>query len=84
MIQSSFLFANVTNKMAKLTSSIGICFASYSLYEIHETLSDLHLLLVFQQGVRTNAGNLIYGVRLQVNVGDSLAKKKFQCVTASL
>ena len=63
--------------MAKLTSSIGICFASSSLYEIHETVSDLHLLLVFQQGLHTNAGNLIYGVRLQVNVGDSLAKKKF-------
>ena len=42
MIQSSFLFANVTNKMAKLTSSIGIWFVSSNLYEIHETVLDGH------------------------------------------
>ena len=42
MIQCRFLFANITNKMAKLTSSIGICFVSYSLYEIHETVSEGH------------------------------------------
>ena len=37
MIQSSFLFVNNTileDKMAKLTSSIGICFVSSKLYEI--------------------------------------------------
>ena len=59
MIQSSFLFANITNKIGKLTSSIGI------------------ILLALQKDVRTYAGNLIYGVRLQVNVGDRLAKKEF-------
>ena len=45
MIQSSFLFANIANlidKMTKLTSSIGICFASSNMYEIHETVSDGH------------------------------------------
>ena len=41
MIQSGFLFANITNledKMTKLTSSISICFVSSNLYEIHETV----------------------------------------------
>ena len=42
MIQFSFLFANITNKMGNLTSSIGICFVSANLYEIHETVSDGH------------------------------------------
>ena len=40
MIQSSFLFANSTNKIANLTSSIGIYIVSFNLYEIHETVSD--------------------------------------------
>ena len=40
MIQSISLLANITNKMAKLTSSIAICFVSSNLYEIHETLLD--------------------------------------------
>ena len=44
--------------------------------------TDIKILLAFQQDVRTYAGNLIYGVRLQVNVGDKLAKKIFQCVAA--
>ena len=38
MAQSSFLFANIINKIAKLTSNTGICFVSSNLYEIHETL----------------------------------------------
>ena len=47
MIQSSFLFANniftnLEDKLTKLTSSIGICFASFNLYEIQETVSDGH------------------------------------------
>ena len=42
MIQSSFLFANIINKIAKLTSSINICFVSSNLYEIHETVSEGH------------------------------------------
>ena len=62
--------------MAKLTPSIGICFVSSSLHAIHETVLDgINILLVLQQDVRTYAGNLIYGVRLQVNMGDRLAKK---------
>ena len=44
MIQSSFLFANITNleegKIIKLTSST--CFLSSNLYEIHETVSNGH------------------------------------------
>ena len=42
MIQSSFLFANITNledKMIKLTSSISICFVPSYLYEIHKAVS---------------------------------------------
>ena len=35
-----FLFSNITNRMAKQTSGIGICFESSNLYEICETLSD--------------------------------------------
>ena len=42
MTNYSSLFANITNKMAKLTSSIGICSVSFNLYEIHETVSDGH------------------------------------------
>ena len=42
IIQSSFLFANITNKMAKLTSSIGTCFISSNLCDIDETVSDRH------------------------------------------
>ena len=40
IIQSSFLFANITNlehKMTKLTSSIGICFVFSNLNEINKT-----------------------------------------------
>ena len=40
MIQSSFFFADITNEMANLTSSIGIYFVPSNLYEIHETVSD--------------------------------------------
>ena len=40
------------------------------------------MLLALQQDVRTYAGNLVYGVRLQVKVGDRLAKKIFQRVAA--
>ena len=47
MIQSTFLFASITNledKMAKLTSGIAILlcifFVSSNLYEIHEIVSD--------------------------------------------
>ena len=32
--------------------------------------------------MRTHVGNLIYGVTLQVNVGDRLAKKIIQCIAA--
>ena len=42
MIKSSFLFAIITNKMAKLASSIEICFVSSNKSEIHETMSDGH------------------------------------------
>ena len=35
MIKSRFLFANITNKMTKLTSRFSICFLSSNLYEIH-------------------------------------------------
>ena len=44
--------------------------------------TDIKILFVFQQDLRTNAGNLIYDLRLQLNMGDSLAKTIFQCVTA--
>ena len=40
------------------------------------------ILLALQEDVRTYVGNLIYGVRLQLNVGDRLTKKIFQCVGA--
>ena len=43
MIQSYFVFANISNlenNMTKLASSIGICFVSFNLREIHETVSD--------------------------------------------
>ena len=45
-------------------------------------LTDIKILLALEQDVRTCAGNLTYGVRLQVNVGDRLAKNVFRCVVA--
>ena len=51
MIQSSFLFASITNKMAKLASSIGICFVSSNLYEIHKTVSG-------GQSIKSNYGDI--------------------------
>ena len=41
--------------------------------------TDTEILLALQQDVRTYAGNLIYGVRLQVNVGDRF-KKSFSAL----
>ena len=78
MIQSTFLLDNITNrqdKMKKLTFNIGICFVSSNLYETHETVHKIYKIpFGFQQDARTYAGNLIYDVRLLVNVGDRLAK----------
>ena len=79
MIQSSFLFenTNLEDKMTKLTSSIDICVVSSNLHEIHDTVSDGHVdIFALQQDVRTYAGNLIYAVRLQVNVRDRDRLKK--------
>ena len=42
--------------------------------------ADINIFFTHQQDVRIYTGTLIYGVRLQVNVGDRLAKKIFQCV----
>ena len=42
----------------------------------------IKILLALQQDIRTFVDILIYGVRLQVNVGDRLAKKIFQCIAA--
>ena len=78
MSQSSFLFANITNKTAKVTSRSA--FALYlPIYTKFMTpyVTDIKTLLALQQDVRTYAGNLINGVSLQVNVGDRLAKKFF-------
>ena len=44
---------------------------------------DIKILYALQQVIRSYAGNLIYGVRLQVNVGDILAKK-FSIVSMKL
>ena len=41
--------------------------------------TDIKILLALQQDVPTCSGNLIYGVRLQLNVGDRLAKKIMRC-----
>ena len=68
--------------MGKLTFSIGICFVSFNLYEIHETVSDGKIILALQQDECTYGGNLIYSIRLHMNVEDRLAKKLFQCVAA--
>ena len=84
MTQSSFLFANITNKMAKLTSSIGICFVLPVCIKFMKPCRKvIKILFALQQGLRTYAGNLIYGIRLEVNMRDRLAKRIFQCVAAS-
>ena len=41
---------------------------------------DIKILLAYQQDVLTYADNLMYGVRLQVNAGDRLAKKSLKNV----
>ena len=40
--------------------------------------TDIKILFALQQDARTYAGNLIYGARLEVNVGDILTKTIFQ------
>ena len=44
--------------------------------------TDIKMLFAPQQDVRSYAGNLIHGVRLQVKVGERVAKIIFQCVAA--
>ena len=39
--------------------------------------TDINILLTLQQDVFTYEGNVIYAVRVQVSVGDRLAKKSF-------
>ena len=39
--------------------------------------TDIKLLYAFQQDIREYAGNLIYGVRLQMYVGNRLAETLF-------
>ena len=70
MVQSSFLFANATTKRAKLISRIA--FAVYILTKPYWT--GIKILLTLQEVVSIYAGNLIYSVRLQVNLRDRLAK----------
>ena len=41
---------------------------------------DVEILFALQQGVQTCAGNLIYGVRLQANVVNRMAKKSFSAL----
>ena len=61
MIESSFLFANITNIMANLTSSIGI---PICMNFMKPCWTDIEIIFALQQDVRTHAGNLIYDVRL--------------------
>ena len=64
--------------MTKMTPSISICFVPSDLYKIQENLlEDIETLYEFQQDARAWAGNLIYGVRLHMNVGDRLAETFF-------
>ena len=44
--------------------------------------TDIEILMALQQDARTYTGNLMYVIRLQVYLGDSLAKKIFQSVAA--
>ena len=44
--------------------------------------TDIEILMALQQDARTYTGNLMYIIRLQVYLGDSLAKKIFQSVAA--
>ena len=61
--------------MAKLTSGMAICpYLPICMKFIKPCRRDIKILLALQQDMRTYAGNLIYGVRLQVNVGDKLTK----------
>ena len=76
MIISSFVVANITNKMTKLTSNIAICFLLPICMKFMKTSRTyIKILLALQQEVRIYAG-----VRLQVDVGNRQAKKIFQSV----
>lgn len=67
--------------MTKLTSWIGTCFVYFDLYEIYEFLPmDIKVLYAFQPDVRAYVRNLIYNVRLEVNVKNRPAETFFECV----
>ena len=69
--------------MTNLTFSIGIFVSLYSLYLLicmtfmKPCRSEIKILFALQQDVLAYAGNLIYGVRLLVNVEARQAKKIF-------
>ena len=69
MIQSSFLFANITILEGKI---------------IKPCRTNIKKPFALQEDECAHAGNLKYGVRLQVNVGDTQTKTVFQCVSALL
>ena len=64
MIQSSFLFANITILEGKI---------------IKPCRTNIKKPFALQEDVRAHAGNLIYGVRLQVNVGDTQTNLSVSC-----
>ena len=83
MIQFTSLFANITNKMKNwLLASAFALYLPICMKFMKKCQLDIKILLALSQDVRIYADNLIYGVRLHVNVGDGLAKKIFQSVDA--
>ena len=82
MIQSSFLFANITKWQNRLLASAFALYLPICMKFMKPCRTDIKILLALQEDVHTNADNLIHGVKLQANVADRLAKKNFQCVDA--
>ena len=65
--------------MTKITPCISICLIPSDLYKIYEVVSDGHqkTLCVPTRCTCIPAGDLIYGVRLKMDVGDRLAETCF-------
>ena len=81
MIHSSFWFANITSKMEIwLLASAFILYLPICMKFMKPCRTDIKILLELQQDVRTYAGSLIDGVRLQVNVWDKWLEKSFSAL----
>ena len=83
MIQFNFLFVVISNLEIKWQNRQNLlCIFQFVWNSWNLVWRILFALQQDQQDVRIYAGNLIYGLKLHVSVGDWPAKQIFQCVAA--